>query len=88
MHDTSAWLGRLGLSTLVRPFFCYSQWLFVFSEPRIYLVLLKINVLFLPYLYLSFQGRFCFPIASPRLDFMLSSVAVFSSFLKRNFSVV
>ena len=65
IHDTSAWFGRFVLSTLVRPFSiihngCLCLWAENLSGP------LKINVLFLTLLYLSVQGRFCFPIASSR----------------------
>ena len=72
----------------MRSFFYISQWICVFEPNGNISGPIKINVLFLPYLYLSFQGRFVLQIAKFPLDFMLFSGAVFSSFLKRNFSVV
>ena len=60
---------RFVLSTLVRSFFYISQWICV-SEPNGNISgPIKINVLFLPYLYLSFQGRFVLQIAKFPLDF-------------------
>ena len=56
---------RLDLSTLVRPFSIFHNGFVSLSQENLSGPI-KINVLFLPYLYLSLQGRFCIPIASSR----------------------